>query len=402
MSDNVWSFVPEEGYTEGLSFLTEVMRTYTAEQRIKLRRQPRKTMSYSCLLNQEQLAQAKLKARRYGQTQTMYIPLWSNQKFMTGIGSGDTVLDFGTDLVGYYEYNLSDKVIIWSDWDNYVTRDIASTTNSTITLSASVGVAYANAIVMPLRQAVAYDGFSTTEDSPNQSYISTKFTLKESDDAYGYISYDLFDLDNIFSVTDIFSRPPDESYGGVFVLPDVPYRLTSVEDQILQPVTIIDNQFGPIVTEPHYDYINSLQTIELFWNNAADRALKVRDFISGQAGRLKTFYLPTFNDDIVPLPGTYLLTVLDIEDYGQATDYVGRDIMIELNDGTKTYNTINAAVDATSQITLTLANTITLNTTTLKRISFMNLVRCDVDDFEFYYSAGNIGTTRFTVIEVPN
>lgn len=404
MVDDVWSFAPEEGSTDTLDFLTDVLRTYSAEQRIKLRKNPRRKVEYNHLCTQEQLSQAKLKARRYGQTGTMYVPLWSCQKQLTNLSSGDTVLSFGaTDFVRYYEYNTADKVIIWQDWDNYIVRDITSFdyTNNTIVLSSSVGTNVTRAIVMPLRAAVALRGFTTTQDSPNASYIGAEWTLKESTDTYRWINYDFFSVDDIFEYIDIFERVV-ERYNGIYVRHNAPYRMGSVSGQILQPVEIIDNGFGPIRTETLFDYVNTITSVEFFWNTPAERAAEVRDFFGALGGRLTSFYLPTFSDDVVPLAGSYSGTSLSVVDYGLASDYVGRAIMIELNDGTKTYNTIDSAVDATSEITLTLATSITLNTNDLKRISFMNLVRADEESIVMSYSHGRGGSVKFNVIEVPN
>ena len=403
MADDVWSFMPEVGYTDTLDFLTDVLRTYSAEQRIKLRKNPRRKVDYNHLCTQEQFSQAKLKARRYGQTGTMYVPLWSCQKEFTNLSSGDTVLSFGDEFVRYYEYNTADKVIIWQDWDNYIVRDITSFdyANNTIVLSSAVGTNVTRAIVMPLRAAVALRGFTTTQDSPNASYIGAEWTLKESTDTYRWINYDFFSVDDIFEYIDIFERAV-ERYNGIYVRHNAPYRMGSVSGQILQPVEIIDNGFGPIKTETLFDYVNTITSVEFFWNTPAERAAEVRDFFGALGGRLTSFYLPTFSDDVVPLAGSYSGTSLSVVDYGLASDYVGRAIMIELNDGTKTYNTIDSAVDATSEITLTLATSITLNTNDLKRISFMNLVRADEESFVMSYSHGRGGTVRFNVIEVPN
>ena len=141
MNDDVWPFAPEEGSTDTIQFLTDVLRTYSAEQRIKLRRNPRRKMDYSHLLSQEQLTEAKLKARRYGQTQTMFVPVWSNQKIFSDLGAADTVLDFQDEFVRYYEYNDVDKVIIWSDWDDYIVRDITSIDAKQINLGSAIGTA---------------------------------------------------------------------------------------------------------------------------------------------------------------------------------------------------------------------------------------------------------------------
>jgi len=402
MIDDVWAFAPEDGSTDTLEFLTEVLRTYTAEQRLKLRKNPRRSMRYEHLLSQEQLAVAKLKARRYGQTQTMYVPIWSEQKLFSGLGTSDTVLDFQGEFIRYYQYNVADKVIIWSDWDNYIVRDISSISNTTITLSASIGVDLAKAFVMPLRQAVAYRGFNVTQDSPNESYIGAEWTLKESTDKYAWINYDIFEVDDIFEYIDIFERVVPR-YKGRYVREAAPYRLSSVEGQIMQPVEIMDNKFGPIRTETLFGYISEMSSVEFFWNTRLEVAREVRDFFGGVCGMLKSFYLPTYTNDIVPLTGTYTATTsLSIEEIGVPTDYPDRAIMIELNDGTKTYNTIVSAVQATSEITLTLEDAITLDTSTLKRISFLNLVRADVDTFEMTYTFGGSGTVRFNVIEVPN
>ena len=405
MIDDVWSFAPEEGSTDTLDFLTDVLRTYNAEQRIKLRKNPRRKVEYNHLCTQEQFSQAKLKARRYGQTGTMYVPLWSCQKQIEGILFTDTVLSFGaTDFIRYYEYNVNDKVIIWNDWDDYIVRDITSFdyTNNEIVLSSAVGTNLTRAIVMPLRAAVALRGFTTTQDSPNASYIGAEWTLKESTDVYTWVNYDFFGVDDIFEYIDIFQRVV-ERYNGIYVRKDAPYRMGSVLGQILQPVEIIDNKFGPIKTEPLFDYVNTITSVEFFWNTPAERAAEVRDFFGAIGGRLTSFYLPTFSDDVVPLTGVYTsTTTLSVVDYGLASDYAGRAIMIELNDGTKTYNTIDSAVDATSEITLTLNTAITLDTADLKRISFMNLVRADEESFVMSYSHGRGGTVRFNVIEVPN
>ena len=145
-----------------------------------------------------------------------------------------------------------------------------------------------------------------------------------------------------------------------------------------------------------------MNSVEFFWNDPLERAKEVRDFFGGIGGRLKSFYLPTFTDDIVPLAGVYAGTTLSVQNTGTTTDYLDRAVMIELLDGTKTYNTINSVTDQTTYYDLILDTAISLDTVNLKRVSFLNLVRADMDDFEMSYTFGRGGTVRFNTIEVPN
>lgn len=399
MSDSVWPFVPEAGFTDTLEFLTEVMPTYTTEQRHKLRKEPRRILNHTFLLSDAQRDVAQLKARRFNQTSQFYVPLWCDQVQFASVGSADTTLTF--DYQYYFDYNTSDKVILWNDWNDYIVRDVSDFDDTTVTLSSAVGSDLTNVTVMPLRAVQCYNtGFQFQEGPTGRTLASMEVTLKESDDTYGWFRYDLFDTDNLFDRDDIF-EPILEKYNSVYVrsLEDN-FRTQDLSRNIVRPVTIVDNGFGPIEVEQRFNYTKNRSSVEIFFQNLEDKA-KTRDFVGYLSGRLKPFYLPSFRTDIVPIAGSYSGTSLSIEDtYGIASDYTGREIFIEFNDGTFGYNTIDSAVDATSEITLTLANSINFNTTDVKQIGFMVLSRADVDSIQFTYGLARSCRVRFNVIEV--
>lgn len=399
--DNVWPYAPEVGYTETYEFFTEVLRPYSAEQRLSLRKEPRLTLEANHLLSQQQYAQAKLKARRYGQTSSMQIPVWGSQKKFNNLTSGQTVLDFGDDSLLYYQYNKNENVIIWKNWDNYLVRGIASTTPDSLTLDSALGVNYDYAFVMPLRTGINFKGFSSTEDSPNQTYMTSSFTLTEPDETYLYLLYNIYTLDDIYATENIYERPFENPYNDKYVQETAPYRLSSVQDSILEPVQVIDNGFGPLVSEAQFNYINNIQSVEFYFQSQQEKAKNIRDLFSTVKGKLKTWYLPTYNDDVVLISGTYTGTTIDIEDYGVATDYVGRDIMIKETDGTLTYRNVSSATDITSGIELTLDSSVNINSANVDQVCFLNLVRFDTDSFQITHNHAGSGTLRANVIEVP-
>jgi hypothetical protein len=121
-------------------------------------------------------------------------------------------------------------------------------------------------------------------------------------------------------------------------------------------------------------------------------------FLATVVGRQKAFWLPTWRDDLTFLSkaaGTVTVSTEDDSDFTAWWPYLREHVQIEEESGAITYAKITAQVDnGNGTRTLTIVDDdddpITLATSAVKAIGWLELCRFEADDFEFSCGAEGI------------
>lgn len=395
---SVWPFVPEIGATETFQYNTEVLKSYTKEQRIRLRENPRLILGYTFFLDDEQYAYAKAIIKAENQVGTFKVPHWQEVvKLTTTVASSATTI-----TLNKFDHRFdTSELILWKDWDDYVICTILSKTDTTITLTAPVGKTMVEPFVAPIFTMRALNGFETSVGAPNINYLSASFT------SISYKNYvqpndDIFEAPNLFDYYDIFSKYYP-AYKDKLVIINPPFRLQNQSGSIIRPVELVDNGFGPIAVEPVFNNVEERFVMDFFYQGYEQRA-DTLGLLCQMYGRQMPFWLPTFAKDILLQTGTFSSNTLTVVALGATTDYIGKTIYIRMKDGTYQFNTVTNCVLSGGNYTLTLETTLSspVSNTTVDYISFMRLSRFDTDTYQFTSGSATSGKVTLNSIEVPN
>lgn len=395
---SIWPFVPESGATETFEYNTEVLKTYTKEQRIRLRDQPRYILKYTFFLDDEQLAYAKAIAKLENQTGSYKVPVWQEAlKYSGTISAGTTTITINTN-----QHKFSGtELILWKDWDSYEIVPILSKTATTITLSSAVVSSVVDPFIVPVKTMRVYNAFETSTGAPNINYMSVTFTsithknyIKESENIFDLV--DLFDTYDIF----IYNYP---KYKGSTVYINPPFRFNDVSTQIVRPVELVDNGFGPVAVEPIFITTEERFVMDFFYQGLQQR-VDILGLLCESYGKLKNFWLPSFTKDVLLSSGTYSTNTLTVLGLGSASDYIGKSLFIKQLDGSYQCNTVTNAVVAGANFILTLETNLTspVSNSLTEFVSFMKLSRFDTDSFDITTGAASSGKVTLNSIEVPN
>lgn len=371
----VWPFPPEKSLTDSYEFQTDVMRAREAEKRVVVRKNPQRYISMSQFLKDTDLSLYKATAKRVSSSEEILVPLW-----VDAVRLSDTILsqtEFFFDTTGF---DFSEQLLLWNSVIDYEILQISMINAGSIETTVGAVKARQSPLIIPLRTAYSIDGFSISRNAYNYHTGSQKFKIKE-DDVIG----------ESFTTTEHFDVP---------IIPMRPTRNNALSEKIITPITEVNNGSGPFRVFADFDFVDFYQTVEFQIANRTDIRM-IRDFLCSLKGKSETFWLPSYFNELVPTGN--LNTSASVTKFMPASEYVGKHVYIELNDGTVYTRKISSAAEVSGRITTTFSVSLgsTISSTDVKLMCFMTLVRSDSDIFEFQYDTGLNSFISFPVLEVP-
>jgi hypothetical protein len=370
------------GCTETLEFFSEVNPSYTLEQRIALRSAPRQSFSYTSRLesnNKLSVARALAKQNSGG---SLYIPVWPEEtQYIGTLSSATSIIAMDTR---YADYRVGGFVYVMQNWENYVIAEIASISVDYLTLTGVLNQTLVNPSIIPLRTAYTPGGY----DFDRQATYA---------DAGGtFIAHDNIDL-----AEDYVSSYP--TYNSIDVITERPVLLEPVDEKIVRVAEYVDNGFGPVVLEPAKNYSDFGQTVT-FYEPKGERLWKRRLWVHALRGKQKSFYLPTFNNDLI-LQSTIsnVATTISVKSIAETGYYLNKSIMFWLNDGNRYFRGITNAANVGDNDTLTISSAlgVTVAVADVKMISFITLNRLNSDEIQFNHRLRTGATVSIPTLEVP-
>lgn len=376
----VWGYVPQVPFRESLEWKTDVISSFSAEQRIALRVAPRQTFSNDYRINSAQLTEAKGKASR-SVHQPFGIPVWTEATYVGAIPQGATEILFDTSNA---DYRADDLMYVWESDSKSGALATVTKLPDRITLLNPTGVGYTAAYVMPMRLMYALNGIGFERGPSDSVHVRGEFM---SD-----LSVDLGD------------NGAYPQYRGKTVLPFRPFIVTSGAEKVLRATTVFDNESGPIDVDPVNSWVSGTSNVGFEIGSKSER-WTVRRWLHSLRGRQKAFWLPTWNRDLTLVldagPSAQGITVSSV---GYADYYTVKDLMVRLKNGTVRYLRVLSSVnngDGTETLALDTVLGTELLVADVEFISFMDHVRLASDRVDIRHYDSDKSSVSIPVVETP-
>jgi hypothetical protein len=171
----------------------------------------------------------------------------------------------------------------------------------------------------------------------------------------------------------------------------------------LYPITEIYNQpfellsfLGLNYASSHYDKAKFAFPLDFIVVSRAD-IWSFLEFFDSKRGRYQTFYMPSWNDDIIPTVAIGAAdTTLTVEEvYLTDAEITGRHLFIRLPDGSYVCREITSLPSSTSiQISSAIGTAVSATNLSEMLLSFLYKVRFNVDEILFEYISDEIARTK--------
>ena len=373
----VFRWRPHKDYKEDLKWQTDLIRTFSGEQRIALRTAPRQVFYYNYIKDSKPYAELQYLTKKWAFRQ-WGVPVWGQQSDIRNVSAGATSINFDTANAEYEVH-----AFIWENDDKNEAVSITNVRPDGIDIDPPTSFNWSNAKIMPLKSSIMPDGVNFQRGRGNNiSQFSASFLVVNTVD---YATSNLV------------------QYDGYDVLTDGNVIIGELNEKIKMPQQQIDNGQGLITVEPTQSYSRFGRTIGKIAKDKAE-VWDFRTWLYSRYGKQKPFWLPSFNRDIQPNETIYTTTsVINIKDIGLAT-YADFPIVtrLELKDGTVFYRKITTSAVQADGENITIDSTLSVDVAQgdIKYWSFMNLVRFDADsitlEYEGDFMQANIPVTEVT------
>lgn len=390
-----------ESVAERVAYLTDVIEAKSGkEQRIKIRKYPRRQFEYKTLLarNSDDKDAAIVKAyfenllfNAHGRQ--VFIPIVRDIDYLTSqLNSGSNTININTQ---YKDYDAGSYLILIKDIFSYEVCEILSMTSTSITTKSNVVSNWpAGTKVMPLKLAWAgNDTFQSNVYTYNLNQSILLFNLIPSSVQFG----------NIKTVTE--SVDTYKNYE-VYV-PSVNFD-SDLSKEIYTALRPLDYNFGLAKNYPRYTGNRHKVAVSLTLGSRQEIS-KFFAFLDRRAGRWQPFWLPNFSNDIqlvqTTLTGSDTIKIKYIGYAGLINLHQAKRDLFFYNFTTKTYEIrrIIAATDngdGTETLKLDSAFSYDVSNSTFTSISFLKFCRLDADTVELSWETDSIVNINFNTLEL--
>jgi len=176
----IWPYAPVDSITERLVWATEVLQSRSAEQRIALRRIPRRSFAATHIMAALRYAEAQSIIRT---EEDFLIPHWGQIVSVGPIAAGTPVTVSGA--FNSSELEIGSQAIIWQNDQSYEQVEITAISGTDAELDSVVGT-YTNALVMPLLAAKLPNGITASRDASPWRRVTADFQIDENIDASAF------------------------------------------------------------------------------------------------------------------------------------------------------------------------------------------------------------------------
>ena len=371
------------GFTERLEWLTDVLTMRAgAEQRIRLRNEPRRSFEFD-VLEHGNGAQLDLLLNVW-QSRVYAVPVWTDKARLTAaIYPGDTVLAVSTRDLDYHAGGLA---IVGSPHGASEALEILSLTNDTITLKRpALGNWPAGSWIAPARLGRLPAQQTVTRPTAAISLAKLRFELE----------------DLASSVTEASSLIQYQGYDTLLQHPNrvedasIDYqRLLDVFDHTTGMPAVIDIPNRPSIVRRHQ---------YLMWDRTQLTAM--RGWLAARAGRQVPFWVPTWERGLeVAQPIGLNATEILVQARGFSTYYQAmpgrQDVAFLHNDGTWYLRQITAFefVDGVvERMRIDTALGVPCAPSDFRIVCFLELARLESDAVEIFFETDRVARVTLPI-----
>ncbi len=298
------------------------------------------------------------------------MPVWVEPSFLTNAATaGNLTITVDDTTLG--DYRVGGLVIVLIDRFTSDSLEIESITSTTITLTSPLNFSYdIGTPVYPLRTCVATGSIRGSRAVVNDADLNILFRVDDNN------------VGSDFGDTSAFNTLDSK------VLLDGPNAVGIRMTEILNRRLVeYDNEIGKLsVTSPWNSYRRS--SVKGFITHGRQELWEVRKLLHALSGRQKSFYLPTFFDELVLTvklqSGSQTMNVENVgfAQFAQAQSPSRSILRVIETDGTIHTRDIESAAEVDAENEQLVVDTSWPNDieiVDIKRIEYVELVRIDTD-----------------------
>lgn len=376
----VWPFIPQTAHRESLEWRTDVIQSFSGEQRLALRSAPRQSFNYTYMLTPHEFSRAKALSVQWAH-RTYGVPVWSELTNIGPVSAGATTIPVDTTAA---DYRAEDVILLWQDSENALAVEITSVQPNSVSLKLPLTRSFTNAYVAPLRFARTYNGVDYTRSKAETVVANVAFSVTENKDLGAAVGYPV--------------------YRGKDVVVDRTVIVGDIEERIVRPLDIFDNEAGVVEVDVQDNWVRHNQILTISTKNRAER-WKARKWLHSLKGKQKTFWLVSWNKDLEILsPITPTTSGLVVKSINYHVLYGIKDILLKLKNGESIFRRVLSASnnnDGTETLSLDSNLGIYAEPSEVDTVCFMSHVRLDSDSIEISHSYSGQVSISVSVVEVP-
>lgn len=365
--------------TETLEWKTEVIVHYDgSEKREQLIANPRQSFSYRISETLRNKISAYLV--EYGALSLdWFVPVWIEQHLLGATTRGATSITLAD--ISIYDFRSNSLAFLYESpvkWQ-VLEIDTVDLYTNTMTLTTPLEL-FANAKLMPARVGIIKK--SITKNSNGHSAISSiKFDIKDN--------------------TTLPPYAPQQEFLGEDMHTDAPLMKSTHKQQLTTRVDNVD--FGLGIFDTVTPWINNrVVRASMATMQGAEEIRIFKSFLARRIGKLRVFWEPTFESDLVLRQNGFLTNSIIVEAAGfNDWDKQRKHIVIQDTVGNWKPLTIESVIKQGGEtFELQVSPDIEYHSSEISMISFLGLKRLDTDRVEIKWIGNNTIKTSINVIEV--
>lgn len=369
----LWPATPLQ---ESLEWFTDVsIAENSTEDRVQKRESPRQAFDLDFYVAPSW--QPRIKNLVYGhRTKPWLIPAWPFVLHIGEIAAGAMSIELDTQ---YTEHRAGGLALIWQDPLTWQIVGVDTVAADELVLS-QMTAAFADAYVIPLRR-----GYMTRD--PGRRFTGTRSALSLG-----------FAIEDNAALT--VGAPTQYLGNDIYFEPGL-MDGRELNEQMDGRFDLFDEDIGLVAYRAPWLRNRPRRPYRAMGDGAAE-AWALRLWLHRRAGRLRPFWLPSGEADLIPVSTGALTVTLDVRSDGYMQNAGGRDhIAIEKSDGTW----LARAIDASAQldpdtVRLTLSASIAMDAAQIERISWLGLQRLDADRVEINWIGGLVAVIAPPIVEI--
>lgn len=364
---------------ESLAWLTDILESKDGtEQRIRCRKKPRQGLVADYPVNYDDMQFHKNRVYSWA-GRVWAVPLWTEAQAVGSVSNGASSI-----VVPSAQVDLRDNTLAFLYENSRKTEpiDIGTIVGTTVNLEKVVSQSYSNAWLMPVRvgRVVGRPRFTS---NGNKGVMRMEYEFTDN------IDFGLGSTPTQFLGSDIYF---DELYKGS----------DEMDEEFLTRVDVVDYEWGSVKTDAPWANTKIKKPVQYIVQGLTD-IMNFRKFLHRRAGRLRPYWMPSFNSDLRVVKFGSVTTGLPV----YADDYnlfaANRThIAVKLLNGTWLSRTITGITDnLDGTLTLTLDSTLGgILAADIQYVSYLGLYRFDSDVIELDWQSNRTVVTTIPVVEL--
>ncbi len=378
----LFPFVPELPYRETLGFLTDIMRHKDGtEQRVALRKNPRQTFEQQYFLENIDERQRFETLIFDWQWRIFGVPVWHEDTVLTTV-IVPTDTQAQVEETDYRDFRVGGLCVIYDDDKTFEVLEIASVSAGLLTFTGAAALDHpVGTLVMPMRTALMRGVVPAGRLKVNASRPQVTFRITDNDSNLADTA-----AFNTFNSKVLFDDH-NKMIG------------TEMTESFEREIVILDNTTGAI--EQFSDWLAGKRNHQKGFITFGKQELwELRQVLHALAGRQVSFYIPSFNADMVAFTDFLSAsTLMPINNIGYTKFIQDRQpknvVRVVKTNGATFIATITASteIDATREdLTVTPAWPANILAADIERIEYLEKGRFDKDNQIIEHLSGGLNS----------